>query len=355
MAFRAGVPVINMEFLSSGYYSIGNYELNLGSPRNTVQPAAAVVDADGNAIVPRTQFYDWENLGKEKIDAKKNREEMAAERQAARPSYAQMYKQGEGPFYLDLTGGTEEEIRYIEWSIRNEGKGSLFLDYLKNQEGFDFRKDKLEWLPNSREMAGTASSGLVVDTNLETEVKGLFGAGDDVGGVPWAGAPGAFTMGWRAGEQAAKHAQNQMNFLPVDIGPLESLQETCTKMLENREGLHWREVEMAVQNALDYYAGDTRAEKTLQRGMERLDYIKENAVFKAANPHELMRCLEVKSIIDNAEMILSASLERKESRRAPFGFFRADFPEQDDSNWLAFLSLKKKEGRIEFSRIPISP
>jgi len=48
-------------------------------------------------------------------------------------------------------------------------------------------------------------------------------------------------------------------------------------------------------------------------------------------------------------------MERQESRRAPFGFYRADFPEQNDKEWQAFLALKKKEGRIEFSRIPIKP
>ena len=126
-------------------------------------------------------------------------------------------------------------------------------------------------------------------------------------------------------------------------------------MLMSKNGLHWREVEMAVQNAVDYYAGDARAEKTLRRGLERLKDIKKNASFQAENPHELMRCLELQSIIDNAEMILNASLERQESRRAPFGFYRADFPEQNDKEWQAFLALKKKEGRIEFSRIPIKP
>ena len=39
------------------------------------------------------------------------------------PPYSQMHREGKGPFYLDLTGVTEEEIRYIEWSIGNEGKG----------------------------------------------------------------------------------------------------------------------------------------------------------------------------------------------------------------------------------------
>jgi succinate dehydrogenase/fumarate reductase flavoprotein subunit len=201
MALRAGLPIINMEFYSPASFSIGNYELNLGSPRNTVQPAASVVGPNGEMIVPRTYFYDWEKLGKEKVDATESRRRFLATFRE-RPSYFQLHQQGGGPFYLDLTGGTEEEIRYIEWSIGNEGKGSLFLDYLKNQERFNFRRDKLEWLPNSREMAGTAASGLWVDNNLETEIKNLFAAGDDVGGVPWMCSPGAFTMGWRAGESS---------------------------------------------------------------------------------------------------------------------------------------------------------
>src|SRR3990172_7954751 len=35
MAFRAGIPIINMEFLSPANFSIRNFQLNLGSPRNT--------------------------------------------------------------------------------------------------------------------------------------------------------------------------------------------------------------------------------------------------------------------------------------------------------------------------------
>jgi succinate dehydrogenase/fumarate reductase flavoprotein subunit len=201
MALRAGLPIINMEFYSPANFSIGNFELNLGSPRNTVQPAASVIGPNGDVIVPRTNFYDWEKLGKEKVDGSESRRKFLATQ--IRHSYFQLHQQGGGPFYLDLTGGTDEEIRYIEWSIGNEGKGFFFLDYLKNQEGFDFKRDRLEWLPNSREMAGTAASGLWVNNNLETEVKNLFAAGDDVGGVPWMCSPGAFTMGWRAGEMAA--------------------------------------------------------------------------------------------------------------------------------------------------------
>ena len=232
MALRAGLPIISMEFYSSAHFSIGNFELNLGSPRNTVQPAAAVVDGNGEVIVPRTTFPDWSRLGKETIDPVASRKKFV-EGFRQRPAYYQWHREGKGPFYLDLTGGTEEEIRYIEWSIGNEGKGSFFLDYLKNQEGFDFRRDKLEWLPNSREMAGTAASGLWVDTNMETEVKGLFGAGDDVGGVPWMCSPGAFTMGWKAGAMAAAQAQKQSAFLAVSEEKLNALKGLYSDMTGN--------------------------------------------------------------------------------------------------------------------------
>jgi len=352
MALRAGVPVINVEFLSPSLFMIGNYEISFGIPRSEVQPAGSITGPKGEIIVPRTYFYDWENLGKEKWSPEIRRKWMA-QRLADRPPYAEMYKQGKGPFYLDLTNGTEEEIKYVEWSISNEGQGFRFLDYLKHQERFDFRKDKIELLPNSREMAGTAASGLVVNRDLETELKGLFAAGDEVGGVPWQASPGAFTMGWHAGEMAAKQAREQRDFLPVDEGQLELLKELCADTKSDGGGLHWREVEIAVQNLVDYYAGDVRAEEMLKRGIERLSDIKRNVSFRAESVHELVRCLEVRSVIDNAEMVMRASLERKESRKFPFGFYRADFPEQDDRNWLCFLALKLRDGEFNFSKIPI--
>ena len=354
MAFRAGLPVINMEFLSPSAFAIGNFELNLGAPRNTVQPAGSISDGDGEILVPRTYFYDWGKLGKEKGDTAGILKQQLTERPKDRPDYFQLHNEGKGPFYLDLTGGTEEEIKYVEWSISHEGKGSFFLDYLKNQENFDFSKDKLEYLPNSREMAGTASSGLVVNKDLETDIKGLFAAGDEVGGLPWVCAPGAVTMGWHAGEMAAREAMNQKSFIDVKADKLDALKVSCDNMLDSKDGLHWREVEIAVQNIVDHYAGNVRTEKMLLRAIDRMNDIKQNAAFRAENPHELGRCLEVVSVIENAEMLLRASLERKESRRMPFGFFRADFPESNDEDFFVFLAQRLKGEQVEFSKIEIN-
>ena len=352
MALRAGAQIINMEFFTPPGYSIGNFELNLGSPRNTVQPAGSVVGPKGEAIIPRTHFSEWEKMARTRVNPSETR--AAFEKTRVSPlMWSQLHDKGEGPFYLDLTGGTEKEIRYIEWSISNEGKGSYFLDYLKKQEGFDFRRDKLEWLPNSRELAGTAASGLLVNKNLETRIKGLFGAGDDVGGVPWMCSPGAFTMGWRAGEMAAKAARKQKSAIPAGREQVRSLSDFCARAYQNGDGVSWQEAELALQNILAYYAGNVRSELMLKRGIERLQELKERLSFRAENPHELGRCLEVRSIIENGEMIMRASLERRESRLAGYGFFRADCPEKNDAEFLAFLALKRDGQKYTFSKVPV--
>jgi succinate dehydrogenase/fumarate reductase flavoprotein subunit len=353
MALRAGVGVINMELLTGLWFNIGGNEINLGSPRNTTQPAGSIVGPNGEGFVPRTQFYNWSKLGKEKIDAAAVRRQWLQSRQPP-PDYFSLRRQGKGPFFLDLTSGTEEEIQYIEWSIGNEGKGYWWLNYVKEQEHFDFRRDRLEYLPNTRELSIAQAAGLVADKNLETELKGLFAAGDEVGGVPFSSSPGAFTMGWHAGDQSALRAKEKSAMPETGGKEVEHLKNLCSEMLGRKHGIHWTDLELAVQQIVDYYCGDERSESYLVRGLERLDQLRSETLLKADNAHELGRCLEVRSIIENAEMVMRASIERRESRRQPSRFTRVEYPETDDENFLCFLSQKLVEGKVVFSKIPFT-
>jgi succinate dehydrogenase/fumarate reductase flavoprotein subunit len=264
-------------------------------------------------------------------------------------------KRGEGPFYLDFSEATDYEKDYIEWSIRNEGKGTQFMRYFKDEEGADLRKNPQEYSGYwPREMAGTAAKGIWVDSALETDIKNLFAAGDEVGGVPWQAGPGAVAQGWYAGEMAAQRAKQQNAFLPVEEDTVKTRKEMCSRILDSEAGFYWKEVELYVQNLMDFYCGGVRSKGLLERGIARLDDAKE-APLKAENPHELGRALDVKSIIDNAELILRSSLERTETRGGLLGsFVRAEYPEQDDKNWHCFLAIKQNaDGRFTFTKIPL--
>jgi succinate dehydrogenase/fumarate reductase flavoprotein subunit len=357
MAVRVGLPIINSEFLGSRLLApCGNYNPNYGDPRNTVQPAARIVDNEGAVIAPRTQFYDWENLGKEPFDAAESRRRWLEERKIWRGGRSTLPKrvaQGEGPFYLDFTEATEYEADYIKWSIKNEGKGTQFMRYFEGEEGLDLRGNPQEYSGwANRELSGTAAKGLWVTKDLETDIKNLFGAGDEVGGLPWAAGPGAVTMGWHAGEMAASRAREQKGFLPASEDTMKARRELCSAIVNRDRGFHWKELELYIQNLMDFYCGDVRGESMLKRGLERLEYAR-HAPLKAENAHELARCLDVMSIMDSAELVLRASIERKESRPS-HDFRRTEYPEQDNANWLVFLTAQRgPAGTFTFKKIPI--
>jgi len=355
MAFRAGLAIINMEFLGARRYGLANYETAGRPPRNTWQPAAAIVDAKGEIVVPKTTFYDWGDLERGyHIDAAETRRQWLAEgaiTPRGMPSRKDLIEKG--PYYVDCTGASEEEIRYVEWALQNEGKCKQLLTYLK-EEGIDLRKDRIELGLGSREVGNLAASGLVVDDHMETALKGLFAAGDEVGGIPFGASPAAFTTGWLAGDTAGRRAHTQGSFLPAGENALDLLQGLCADIMRDRKGYGWREVEDTLQNIMDTYCADVKTGSLLERGLARLLELKA-APLRATCPHDLARCLEVRSLLDNAEMILRTSIARKETRKKPCGYIRADFPEQDDENWYAFSSIRMENGEWRISKIPLNP
>jgi succinate dehydrogenase/fumarate reductase flavoprotein subunit len=74
-----------------------------------------------------------------------------------------------------------------------------------------------------------------------------------------------------------------------------------------------------------------------------------NEELKAANPHELYRCLEVLNLLEIAETIIASARERRETRFPP-EHERIDFLQQDDDRWKVFLAIRKKENDLLFSK-----
>jgi succinate dehydrogenase/fumarate reductase flavoprotein subunit len=258
-------------------------------------------------------------------------------------------EEGRGPLYMDCSSCSEEDVAYIRWALGNEGN-TAFLDYL-DQEGFDFRKQRLEFTVYEPK-SGSGKAGLSILKDTRTSLPGFFAAGDVIGVLPRGVMPGALTLGWKAAEAAARFSKTEgADFPSRGEEELEEVKERLSRLTSKSSGASWPEAQLALQNIMTDYAGLRRSETMLTAGLSCLKSLQSRAreELRARNPHELCRCLEVMNLIDTGEMIMASALERNETRFYP-EHYRTDFPRQDDTNWNAFLTLRQEGDRIEFRK-----
>jgi len=67
--------------------------------------------------------------------------------------------------------------------------------------------------------------------------------------------------------------------------------------------------------------------------------------------YELVEAFEIENMLDVAQMMVQASLTRKESRRHMF--IREDYPHRDDQNWLKHIHIQKVDGKMTLTTVPV--
>jgi len=332
--FRAGVELINMEFLSiPGRWSSRNLIRGGGLPTGSYQPPGVGVNALGEVI--RRRNHD---VGGKSVYG-------TAKTFATGKSFQGELEAGRGPIYADMSWGSGEDQRYMLWAIENEGLGPGFLHIMK-EYGLEFRKHKIELWPIEPEHSAAAAGGPIVDETCQTTLPGLYAAGDEAGGIPGSVAPGAFTMGYLAAESAAKRAAG--TGAVADGKGEEELVAFCNEILNRSGGNPWEDAQATIHNHMSDYNIRFRSQTMARRGLECLDYLENTMRLAAANPHELTHCLEMRNLIECGKIILRSTIERKESRGKIFQ--RKDFPEQDDANWFCFLGQKLESGQVRFRK-----
>ncbi|CAG0946611.1 fumarate reductase (CoM/CoB) subunit A [Anaerolineae bacterium] len=190
--------------------------------------------------------------------------------------------------------------------------------------------------------------GVLIDLNGQTALKGLYAAGDIVGGGK-AGATTAVAWGYREGEMAAEYAQ-AIAHLPIDEDQVKNDRERALAPLARADGIHPLEMENIVRKIITEYVGLVKSEAKLKRGLEQLEFIQNDYVpqLRARNPHELMRALEAQSVLQVGLMHARTSLLREESRFIP-SHYREDFSERDDARWNKSIVLWQREGQMEYA------
>ncbi|MFC1869634.1 FAD-dependent oxidoreductase [Thermodesulfobacteriota bacterium] len=197
-------------------------------------------------------------------------------------------------------------------------------------------------------------SGLVVDENFKTRVKGLYAIGDSIAGG--GGSSGASTMGLLFGESI--EAIIKETGAPV-IGEeqVNSQKKVALAPLSVKHGTEPLELEVAVRYACERYAGEFKSEGKVREGLRRLGTMKRKGLprLMAKTPHYLLGCLEARNILEMAMVDMQAILERKETRGV---FFRPDYPEKnpDLDGKLIFQRLEHGKPVVELrERVDLKP
>ncbi len=190
-----------------------------------------------------------------------------------------------------------------------------------------------------------------------TTVSGIFAAGDASGASSHKFSSGSFTEGRLAGKAAIAYIADHRAAPNVDAAQVESLKAQILKPLDtfaqhsktttdpdvNPNYIRPTQFMYRLQKIMDEYAGGVSSQfktsgKLLEKGMELLGYLKQDAACLAAEDlHELMRCWENVHRMFQADAHMRSILFREETRW-PGYYFRSDKPSMDNANWLAFVN-----------------
>jgi succinate dehydrogenase/fumarate reductase flavoprotein subunit len=247
---------------------------------------------------------------------------------------------GNGPLSWDARDVTdermEEQLAYV--SDEKNFPDVILTEYYK-QRGIDRREAPAEFESQPIGFLG----GPVFNEYGATTLPGLYAAGDEI----WMDSlSGAFVFARRAGIAAAKYAELQDGWKPIDEAQLTEIEETALSPMNREEGIPPQELEEKVRSIMTKHAYIAKTGGMLESGLQLLREIREKWLprVKASNPHELMRTAEARNIMTVAELHMAASLYRTES--VPYGrhfLHRLDHPTQHPT-WHRQRVVIKKEG-----------
>jgi len=195
--------------------------------------------------------------------------------------------------------------------------------------------------------------------NRMTTVKGLFAAGDGVGGSAHKFSSGSFTEGRLAGKAAVAYIADHPSPPKIDGDKVESIKTalyTPYRTFETHRGAttseeinpHYllpKQALMRLQKTMDEYCAGPgnyymTNEPTLKRGLELMKLYREDLEKLAARDlHDLLRCWELWDRTWCAEAHLRHVLFRQETRW-PGYYYRGDYPKLDEENWKVFANSR---------------
>ena len=226
--------------------------------------------------------------------------------------------------------------------------------------GFDLAGGRVEVVPTAHYLMG----GLVCDTDTKTELKGLFVAGEDAGGVHGAnrlggnGVANSTVYGGVSGEEMALFVGDINHYQDIDEEVLEAeIDRALLPFKIEGDAVDVNELRERLMDVMWECVGVLRTEDGIKDGIQKIEELRtdllnsgigsENRVFNLTW-HDW---INLYNLIEVSRVIAEASLGRDNSRGA---HFREDFPEEGLPQDSYFTLVRNRHDEIEVTREPVN-
>jgi len=257
-------------------------------------------------------------------------------------------------------GGVYLDITHLGYNGIMKKLPTMY-EQFKNLADIDISQEPMEVFPTIHYVMG----GIKVDAETcETNVPGLFAAGEVAGGLHGANRLGGNSLsdllvfGRRAGEGAAVYVKSNGYSTEIDSSQLETEKQRVLEPLERQEGENPYELQQQVQEAMMEHANLMRNEDSLQEGLEKILEVKERVPNVKAQGSTLFNpgwhaSQDIRYLTQISEIILRTALERTERRGAQW---RLDYDgPSDELGKINFIVTKGEQGEIDIERREITP
>jgi L-aspartate oxidase len=297
MAWRAGCRIANMEFMQF-------HPTCLYHPKAKSFLVTEALRGEGARLLlpDGTRFMSH-------FDP---RAELAPRDIVARAIDHEMKRLGSECVYLDISHRPPDFVREHFPTIH-----ARCLEF-----GIDITREPIPVVPASHYTCG----GVLVDTQARTDIPGLYASGE----VAYTGLHGANRMASNSlleclvySELAARDITQALAepHVPVEVPPWD--ESRVTQADEEVVVSHnWEELRRFMWD----YVGIVRTSKRLQRAKRRVDLLRQEIIEYYSNFRVSNDLLELRNLVDVADLIIQSALRRRESRGL---HYTLDFPSKD--------------------------
>ncbi len=328
MAYRAGAYLVNMEFMQAGVSIVAPFTNLFGNYLWDAFPN--LTDRDGKAFVTD---YLPDDISLEDVIKQKERHFPFSSSDISRYIEISIQKAindnrgtDEGGVYMDFIGRDFEAV-LADKSRSIAQMWPLTYQWYK-ERGVDLYRDRMQIACSAHAING----GIYIDRNAESNIRGLYAAGEVAAGPHGADRLGgnmAMTcqvFGRRAGVAAAARAKTvvQRNISDLDEEQQAFLAQFRGQGVNELAGLRLR-----LQKAANRHLLVVRHESGLKSFIETCNEVRQLLLndSRIATPSDLVAAIELNNLCEVGILMAKAALLRSESRGS---HYREDFPQTDE-------------------------